>query len=665
MATKEVQARRMLKDKYTPNLNEKQVLYYRAHPVEAAKDLLDIELIWMQRIVIRMIWFKRFPLLNLSRGTGKSYIIAIAAVLFAMLYPKMKVGIVAPVFRQANYVFDTIDDLYASSDFLRTATVKSPSRGAAQSILKFHNRSFIEALPVGDGTKIRGRRYFIIFIDEYAQMDESIIKLVIRPMLNVKRKGRDNKLIVASTAYYRWNHFFTVYLYYLKQMALNNKEYGVAEFDYVDVNNTKDSPYQIDMDIIEMQKNDMTTEEFLMENGCFLPGARVTTSKGLRIIESIRVGALVLTHKGRYQKVTKVSVRPYRGLIYLIGFKYHKKPLRVTPEHPFYSAETDSFIKAEDIRKGFKGYFPVTYEDYKPVELPVTSLRNIPYDGKVYNIEVEGDHTYVVEGVAVHNCVFPKDSASFIPAKLIDQCTPKAPTPIEPEMLQSDDSVMTKYVLGVDCARVAGGDNFALQLLKLDGKKKLLVNTDTLNGATYPQMTDAIREKVENFPGIVRINIGAGGGGLTVKDLLAEPWKNVNGEPMLPILDEEDPEHENREGLFLVKIIQETAKKNNEMYNNLKAEMQHKRLLFPIDVRSFTREAQVMQKSYKEILATKRELLVLEAIPKGAYLRFTVPSKYRKDRATALVLSLDGALELGKGSKVTKVGELPVGQWVA
>ena len=86
------------------------------------------------------------------------------------------------------------------------ATTRSPSRGVSQSMLRFHNSSFVEALPVGDGTKIRGRRYHIIFIDEYSQMDELIIKLVIRPMLNIKRKGKQNQLIVAGTAYYRWNH---------------------------------------------------------------------------------------------------------------------------------------------------------------------------------------------------------------------------------------------------------------------------------------------------------------------------------------------------------------------------------------------------------------------------------------------------------------------------
>jgi hypothetical protein len=34
----------------------------------------------------------------------------------------------------------------------------------------------------------------------------------------------------------------------------------------------------------------------------------------------------------------------------------------------------------------------------------IRSIDTVPYEGLVYNLEVEGDHTYVVQGVVVHNC---------------------------------------------------------------------------------------------------------------------------------------------------------------------------------------------------------------------------------------------------------------------
>lgn len=42
------------------------------------------------------------------------------------------------------------------------------------------------------------------------------------------------------------------------------------------------------------------------------------------------------------------------------------------------------------------------HEDY--VLRKVTAISESVYEGEVYDLEVEGDHTYLVEGVAVHNC---------------------------------------------------------------------------------------------------------------------------------------------------------------------------------------------------------------------------------------------------------------------
>lgn len=517
-------ARKMRDESFTLSLTEKQILYYRTHPVQAAKDLLNVDLIWLQRIALRNMFFCRFPLLNMGRGVGKSWLMAVAILLIAILYPRTKIGIIAPVFRQANYVFDHMDEIYMNSDFLKSATVKASSRGAAQSLLRFHNGAFIEALPLGDGNKIRGRRYHVACLDEYAQIDETVIKLVIRPMLNVKRGNRDNKLIVASTAYYRWNHYWTLYLFYIKKMLEGDPDYRISEFDYIDVQNTPNSPYKIDEEIIEMQKNDMTVEEFMMEN---------------------------------------------RGL-------------------------------------------------------------------------------------------FPSETVGFISAKLIDQCTPKIDI-IEPEFIQPDDD--NNYVMGVDAARQAGGDNFALVVLKMDGDKRKVVYVETLNGKTFQEMANTIRNVLENF-NIVRLHIGAGGGGLTIKDLLAEQWFNKDRQKMLPILDMEDKAHEGKDGIFLIKMVNESARRNNELYMNLKAEMQHKRLLFPVDVRTTERDAKKIQETYNEILSLKRELMVLEAQPSGVYHKFVVPPKYKKDRATALVMALDAALDINKADKIEEMGELPLGIWV-
>lgn len=39
---------------------------------------------------------------------------------------------------------------------------------------------------------------------------------------------------------------------------------------------------------------------------------------------------------------------------------------------------------------------------------PVLSIREVDYDGPVYNLEVDRSHTYLANGIAAHNCAYPK-----------------------------------------------------------------------------------------------------------------------------------------------------------------------------------------------------------------------------------------------------------------
>ena len=56
--------------------------------------------------------------------------------------------------------------------------------------------------------------------------------------------------------------------------------------------------------------------------------------------------------------------------------------------------------------------------------------------------------------------------------------------------------------------------------------------------------------------------------------------------------------------------------------------------------------------------------MVLEAIPNGQYHKFIVPSKYRKDRATSLVMAIDAAIDMSKVDKIEISGELALGFFV-
>jgi hypothetical protein len=217
------------------------ISYYRSDPVMAAYDLLKVDLAPIQRIVLRDMWFKSFSITVAGRGAGKTFMLGVNAVLHALLYPGYRVGLIAPSFRQSKMIFSEVVKIYQRSSIVREACEKKPVRGSDTCYLQFKgtdysNGSFIEALPVGvDGAKIRGSRFYLIQIDELAQMPTDIIDLVVRPMAAVSlepmQRVREyqrqveligkglateddfveasaNKMIMTSSGYFKFNHMW-------------------------------------------------------------------------------------------------------------------------------------------------------------------------------------------------------------------------------------------------------------------------------------------------------------------------------------------------------------------------------------------------------------------------------------------------------------------------
>ena len=92
--------------------------------------------------------------------------------------------------------------------------------------------------------------------------------------------------------------------------------------------------------------------------GCLPAKSPIITKFGVKNIEDVQVGDLVLTHTGSYQKVLRTSVRSYKGKMYEIKLSdsFKSSPgFRLTDEHPVLirniSGERD-FIRADEIVGG-------------------------------------------------------------------------------------------------------------------------------------------------------------------------------------------------------------------------------------------------------------------------------------------------------------------------
>lgn len=272
----------------------KLIEFYRSQPCIALYDLLKVDLAPIQRLVFKDMWFKNYVIAVCGRGFGKTFLLGCLSALSCMLYPSYRVGLIAPVFRQSKMIFSEVEKLYSKSPILQNACEKHPIRGSDTCYLKFKSvggmaPSYIEALPLGDGSKIRGSRFYLIVIDELAQVPDTILDMVVRPMgattlnpmENVRRIEKQkeliklgfateddfdedtvNKMIMTSSGYYKFNHMWRRMKDHWSMMDKEGEDsqYSVWQIPFWDL-----PPGFLDMNNINEARRVMSDHEFRME----------------------------------------------------------------------------------------------------------------------------------------------------------------------------------------------------------------------------------------------------------------------------------------------------------------------------------------------------------------------------------------------------------------
>jgi hypothetical protein len=112
---------------------------------------------------------------------------------------------------------------------LESELAADPIRGQ-EVLMKFKNGSFEEALPSGDGGKLRGKRFNVIVIEEAYQLQAEFHKQHILPMGNVKVGNRRTKTIYITTSWYS-----EVYAYTILQDIARNVVNGVPGYAIIDI----------------------------------------------------------------------------------------------------------------------------------------------------------------------------------------------------------------------------------------------------------------------------------------------------------------------------------------------------------------------------------------------------------------------------------------------
>jgi hypothetical protein len=199
-----------------------------------AKYILNVNLLPFQLVLLERLWNRRFVLLTMTRGGGKTFILRVYSILRALLNQGSKIILVGANFRQSKLIFEEIERIYRHAPLLQHCCPKPPVNQPARSILRV-GESTITAIPLGhDGHTIRGLRATHILADEFASIPEEVFQVVVRGFAAVTKdphkqvmdifkekhlakKGLDidllsgrhhNQIVLSGTAYYKFNHFY-------------------------------------------------------------------------------------------------------------------------------------------------------------------------------------------------------------------------------------------------------------------------------------------------------------------------------------------------------------------------------------------------------------------------------------------------------------------------
>ncbi len=161
--------------------------------------LFNIAPVPFQACLFKELATKTFPMIIAARGASKTFSLAMYSIWRAIFTPGSKVIIAGAAFRQSRQVFENIERIYRESPILRDICGKDnePKKEADRCSFRIGDSTII-AIPIGDGTRIRGLRATHLIAEEFNSIPTEIFETVIAgfasvsatPVENVKTMAR-------------------------------------------------------------------------------------------------------------------------------------------------------------------------------------------------------------------------------------------------------------------------------------------------------------------------------------------------------------------------------------------------------------------------------------------------------------------------------------------
>jgi hypothetical protein len=224
------------------------------------KMLFNIELHPIQMLILQEFQVRPFPMYIASRGWGKSFLLALYCIIKMAFTPSTKIVVVGSAFRQSKIIFEYMETIWRNSPILRSifsGNEDGPRRDVDRCTMRLGD-SWTIAIPMGDGSKIRGLRAHIIIADEFASISPDIYETVVAgfaavsasPIENVKHEAKKramkeagiwneeletlttkmgNQAIISGTADYSFKHFAQYWRRYKSIVESKGDPYKLKE----------------------------------------------------------------------------------------------------------------------------------------------------------------------------------------------------------------------------------------------------------------------------------------------------------------------------------------------------------------------------------------------------------------------------------------------------
>lgn len=222
----------------------------------SAEWVAGVQLAPYQLIALKAFFLRNYVMCIFGRGGAKSFLTALGAFLISIFEPGTNIIICGPVFRVVKNIFGYLEKIQSNPDaILLKQCLGKYNKGNDLYTWQIGN-SMIRGIP-NNGQKTRGMRANVLFVDEFFQMSEQIVKEVLTPFLvvptnagdriKIRRQedemirkglmkeeervvfGNKTRMICTSSASYTFEYLYRLYLDWTKKIY---SEENVGEATY-------------------------------------------------------------------------------------------------------------------------------------------------------------------------------------------------------------------------------------------------------------------------------------------------------------------------------------------------------------------------------------------------------------------------------------------------